>query len=385
MGAIDEVRITDMSESYLSGEIGGWSVDYGDSDIDAGYIYWDGENQTATFDSITSDNVTQDYADEFYTPSAFSLYQTIDTTNMQEGDTYNLSFNYNFEEGTGVSFYFTLDGSNSSTLMYGQSVTGEGFYSNTFTIGGSQGIIGEIPQDVILNSIVFQPFSTQPTLDVNGSIDNVALQQSQLPEDKTTISFSEDVGGWVSLKSFIPESGLSLSNHYYTMKRGKLYKHYTNEARNTFYGDYYPSTIKLVLNTGPSTVKSFNTISFEGTTAEILQYIDHRDINFYNQTGKNGWSVSSIKTDLQEGYIPEFIKKEGKWFNYIKGTPLQISTASIMGPWGVMTSTDSVFLSNANDISDLNFQGIGVAASVNISVSASSSPSSSDGSSSESY
>ena len=377
VGAIDEVRITDMSESYTSGEIGGWSVDYGDSDIDAGYIYWDGENQTATFDSITSDNVTQNYGSEFYTPSAFSLYQTIDTTNMQEGDIYNLSFNYNFEEGTGVSFYFTLDGSNSSTLMYGQSVTGEGFYSNTFTIGGSQGIIGEIPQDVILNSIVFQPFSTQPTLNVNGSIDNVALQQSQLPEDKTTISFSEDVGGWVSLKSFIPESGLSLSNHYYTMKRGELYKHYTNEARNTFYGDYYPSTIKLVLNTGPSTVKSFNTISFEGTTAEILQYIDHRDINFYNQTGKNGWSVSSIKTDLQEGYIPEFIKKEGKWFNYIKGTPLQISDG--------MDTTDSVFLSNANDISDLNFQGIGVAAAVNISVSASSSPSPSNGSSSELY
>ena len=40
--------------------------------------------------------------------------------------------------------------------------------------------------------------------------------------------------------------------------------------------------------------------------------------------GKPGWNVRSIKTDIngsnkQNGSISEFIEKEGKWFNFIKG------------------------------------------------------------------
>ena len=33
-----------------------------------------------------------------------------------------------------------------------------------------------------------------------------------------------------------------------------------------------------------------------------------------------GWFVSGIKTDQQEGSLVNFIEKEGKWFNYIKGS-----------------------------------------------------------------
>tara|TARA_R100001460_G_scaffold5247_4_gene14706 strand:- start:145 stop:5946 length:5802 start_codon:yes stop_codon:yes gene_type:complete len=33
-----------------------------------------------------------------------------------------------------------------------------------------------------------------------------------------------------------------------------------------------------------------------------------------------GWFVSNIKTDQQEGSLVNFIEKEGKWFNYIKGS-----------------------------------------------------------------
>jgi hypothetical protein len=34
---------------------------------------------------------------------------------------------------------------------------------------------------------------------------------------------------------------------------------------------------------------------------------------------KKGWYTNYIATDLQEGQVKEFIKKEGKYFNYIKG------------------------------------------------------------------
>ena len=34
---------------------------------------------------------------------------------------------------------------------------------------------------------------------------------------------------------------------------------------------------------------------------------------------KDGWYVHNLKTDIQEGTIREFAKKENKWFDYIKG------------------------------------------------------------------
>ena len=36
-------------------------------------------------------------------------------------------------------------------------------------------------------------------------------------------------------------------------------------------------------------------------------------------TSKDGWFVSGIETDKQIGSLNEFIEKEGKWFNYIRG------------------------------------------------------------------
>jgi len=43
------------------------------------------------------------------------------------------------------------------------------------------------------------------------------------------------------------------------------------------------------------------------------------DQEYYNNFAKDGWFVSSVETDLQSAKVLEFIKKEGKWFNYFKG------------------------------------------------------------------
>ena len=345
VGRVSSVLLSDITPSFTGGSLEGWSIDFGDDtygESDA-LIIWDNTAQALGFNEIPYGATDGG--------SALSVYQTLDTSQMDVGQSYQLNFNHNFEGNTGVSFYFILGDTNNSVMMYGQTATGSGSYSNTFQIGSSENIIGDIPEDVIYNSLVFQPYSSDGSI-VNGSIDDIVLQQVNSPSgnDRTTISFSESVNGWVSFKSFLPENGLSLSKQYYTMKGGELYKHYTNEARNTFYGNFSPSTVKLVLNTGPSTVKSFNTIAFEGTTAEVLQYFDERDITFDNQEGKDGWSVSNITTDLQEGYVPEFIKKEGKWFNYIRSKQLQISGDALL-------STDS-------DFGELNFQGIGYGAMI---------------------
>ena len=61
-----------------------------------------------------------------------------------------------------------------------------------------------------------------------------------------------------------------------------------------------------------------------------------------------GWYTNSIVTDLQEGDVKEFINKEGKYYNYIKGLP-------------------TFFVDDCNnnvDSQEFNVQGIGRASAI---------------------
>ena len=134
------------------------------------------------------------------------------------------------------------------------------------------------------------------------------------------------------------------------MKDGGLWRHYTNEERNSFYGQSWlggssvpnpvPSSIELVMNDTPSIVKSFKTLSYEGNSAERNKH----DIFF------STWIVDSIMTDMQEGSIPEFKEKEGKYFNYISG-----KQAFIKNGERVLDQNNVPMV----DVSSLNFQGLG--------------------------
>ena len=58
----------------------------------------------------------------------------------------------------------------------------------------------------------------------------------------------------------------------------------------------------------------------------------------YNLSNQDGWCSDIVITDQQEGFINEFIKKEVKWFNYIKGS----------------------LMSSDIDTSKFNLQGLGI-------------------------
>ena len=90
-----------------------------------------------------------------------------------------------------------------------------------------------------------------------------------------TISFDEGAKGWTSFKSYKQEGGLSLNNIYYTFSSGKLWQHNDETVnRNTFYGAAAAeSYIEPILNDGPSLVKTFNNISYEGTTGWELDFM----------------------------------------------------------------------------------------------------------------
>ena len=176
-----------------------------------------------------------------------------------------------------------------------------------------------------------------------------------------TLSFSESVRGWTSFKSFIPQSGISLSGDYYTFSNGNPWKHHSDtQVRNTFYGEYYNSNVTVILNDSHSSVKNFKTIEYEGTQSKIEQFVTeayngtlYNDNEHYNLTHKYGWYVDNLTTDLQEGKIPEFINKEGKWYNYIKGeNSTKIINGFVSGNLDTLDSSEFSFqgLGNVNDV-----------------------------------
>ena len=121
---------------------------------------------------------------------------------------------------------------------------------------------------------------------------------------------------------------------------------------NKFYGTYYESSIQAVLNQEPSIVKMFNTLNYEGSQTYVKIPDTIEDVNINNAIAWNntidvlGWECSEIKTDLDYGSVKEFIKKEGKWFNYIKGLNTDIATIntslfSVQGV-GIITEVETI-------------------------------------------
>jgi hypothetical protein len=334
--------------------------------------------------------------------------------------------------------------------------------NNTF-YGGTVSI-----KNLILEEVK-QPLKLIGSYDDRQSEYNITVD-SVIP---TTVSFKEDVTGWVSFKSFIPESGLSCANDYYTLKDGKLWQHHNPGVhRNTFYGQYTNSSFNAILNDDPSMIKSYHTLEYEGsksrvegiktvtvtgvqhnnqlswdadsglyfffeeeemdkllgnsawsgttpTTGSVTLFNLHQyrnnihigsfilylfdntatDSNFpaspsggptkgfgrknsggtthdwqvgdiittqqlhmpgqttislqivdpLNSTPQDGWFVSNIKTDKKQGSLLEFVEKEGKWFNYIKGVPTDYN------------STD--YFPDDFDFASFDVQGLGVVAS----------------------
>lgn len=190
--------------------------------------------------------------------------------------------------------------------------------------------------------------------------------QAKLPRSasNTTVSFKESVNGWSSRKSYVPESAQSLNNKYYTFKKGRVWEHEANSLYNNFYGVQYVSALSAVIADAPGVVKGFKTLGYTGTSAKEFSYlvngygtqkfsiaqINADNLTPVSQSKKEGWFAESVKTDLQEGSVDYFLKKEGKWFNNIKGK-------------------ETFFTSNTDnnvDTSEFTVQGIGKPSSINV-------------------
>ena len=180
-----------------------------------------------------------------------------------------------------------------------------------------------------------------------------------------TLSFDEEVRGWTSFKSFIPESGVSCSNKYYTFYKGNIFEHHAeNSERNNFYGNFEQTLVSFIFNQEPSVVKEFRALVYEGSQSRILSvyanntYTDANgnlltssNDNYKNLVDKDGWYAQKLETDLEKGIIPYFVKRENKWFNYIRGNEIDYSQGKLV-----------------LDTSKFSVQGIGFASDIQSTV-----------------
>ena len=91
-------------------------------------------------------------------------------------------------------------------------------------------------------------------------------------ENYKTLSFDESVLGWTSFFTYKPDYVSSLNNVFYSFKTigpdvsnitASIYQHNLG-SYGSFYGFFYDSNVKVVLNGQPSVVKNFKTVNYEG-------------------------------------------------------------------------------------------------------------------------
>ena len=136
-----------------------------------------------------------------------------------------------------------------------------------------------------------------------------------------SVSFKEKVDGWPTRLTYTPEFAVSLNNEYYTFSGGELWEH-SNATRSNFYGAQHNSSVSPIFNDSPESIKNFKTLAYSGS---------------------EGWKASVV-TDLQDGIVENWKKKENLFFNYIKG---------LESTW------DNAAQAGTLDLSEFTTQGIG--------------------------
>ena len=370
--ALSEILLTDETEVLTGGTANSWSWNGFDDALES-YIFW---NQELGRIEYTECPVIDPLYNVGGAAEQISISQFIELP-IKKGERYKVSVTHEISEGRLGVYYYNAQGFGFRMFDIGP---GAGTSTGTFVVGEYQWSSLNPADNSYLpelkSTFVIRQHDDSPK--VNGWIDDITMmrQYDLTQQQPITVSFNERINGWTSFKSFVPEGGLSLSKKYFTFLNGGLWQHYMPMQYNTVLGkwdtssvedatnynifynnnnDYNkPASITAVLNNEPSVVKLFNTLNYEGSqslvkvpqtvgsiTAEaqvtINNVIAWNNTDPISNTRNNvmGWSCSSIQTDLEAGSVNNFIKKEGKWFGYIKGLetdkPIDTMLFSVQG------------------------------------------------------
>ena len=182
-------------------------------------------------------------------------------------------------------------------------------------------------------------FTRSVTVASSGTI-NVSVNNSN---DNVIVAGMNAVGNGIPIDTIVSEVScnggeceMSLSNITW-LEEGQVINF--SIARNNFYNNQHYSMVKTLFNKDQGNVKRFKTLNYEGSQSKVIPPGYQPDVtnNFtlYNWQGgiysndsiqimrdnyaKEGWYAHSLLTDLQKGSVKEFVNKEHKWFDYIRG------------------------------------------------------------------
>ena len=127
-----------------------------------------------------------------------------------------------------------------------------------------------------------------------------------------TLAYAENVQGFPSFYSYVPEQIQGMNQHLYTFKNGSLYRHNSKTSnRCTFYGTFEPCSVQSIINVEPTVVKVFKTIELESDDSW----------SFAGQTDLESGNIQGTSDDPHPSYTGEnyFELKEGSYFSFIRG------------------------------------------------------------------
>tara|TARA_B100000902_G_scaffold322064_1_gene315219 strand:+ start:6682 stop:9852 length:3171 start_codon:yes stop_codon:yes gene_type:complete len=145
---------------------------------------------------------------------------------------------------------------------------------------------------------------------------DASIGSESIPNETSniTLSYSLNSQGWTTRYSFIPETGISMNNRFFTFKDGKAYLHHSNTAnRNNFYGVAGNSEVQVIFNDNPSFVSDWLSLNYEGTTGWLASEILGEQDSTY--------SITNVRLlDSEDSNFDGWFLKEGKYYGSIVGT-----------------------------------------------------------------
>lgn len=179
-----------------------------------------------------------------------------------------------------------------------------------------------------------------------------------------TEAFYEEVTGWPSEYTFIPDGMICVNNRFFSFKYGSIWEHNIDPSgvnapnRCTFYGDDFdstnatdsnskPSYIEFIFNEDNGTIKNFKTMAYQGTgTWEARISTDQESTLDSTEVVENWSEAGSVATG-------DWVDKKGKAYAWIRGnntTELDFRNFTISGIGkGTVDSVNSTVTFN-NDI-----------------------------------
>lgn len=150
-----------------------------------------------------------------------------------------------------------------------------------------------------------------------------------------TLTFSNKSEGWTSRWTYRPEWMIGLNSSFYSFKEGNLWQHDVNQNHTQFYGNVDGFSVSTIINEAPTDVKMFKTLAIDGTTG--LNVVGYTDL------------------DQVEMSATQFLKKEGKWYAYLR-RPYNETNYELLSTQGVgvVNTVVGTTINFNNTISNIN-------------------------------